>query len=39
MFRHYRVIVRELVLNALPSYTIVSNASRTIVVEISTTIV
>ena len=26
MFRHYRVIIRELVINTLPSYTIMSNA-------------
>jgi hypothetical protein len=27
MFRHYRVIIRELVLNTLPSYTSISNAA------------
>jgi hypothetical protein len=27
MFRHYRVILRELVINTLPSYTTVSNAA------------
>jgi len=27
MFRHYRVILRELVINALPSYTSISNAA------------
>jgi len=26
MFRHYRVILRELVINTLPSYTSISNA-------------
>jgi len=26
MFRHYRIILRELVINALPSYTSISNA-------------
>jgi len=29
MFRHYRVILRELVINALPSYTSISNAAVT----------
>jgi len=27
MFRHHRVILRELVTNTLPSYTIISNAA------------
>jgi len=27
MFRHYRVILRELVINTLPSYTSISNAA------------
>jgi hypothetical protein len=27
MFRHYRVILRELVTSALPSYTSISNAA------------
>jgi len=27
MFRHCRVILRELVINALPSYTSISNAA------------
>jgi len=27
MFCHYRVILRELVINALPSYTSISNAA------------
>jgi hypothetical protein len=27
MFRHYRVILRELVINTLPSYTNISNAA------------
>ena len=27
MFRHYRVILRELVINALPGYTSISNAA------------
>jgi len=27
MFRHYRVILRELVINNLPSYTSISNAA------------
>jgi hypothetical protein len=27
MFRHYRVIIRELVINTLPSYTSISNAA------------
>jgi len=27
MFRHYHVILRELVINALPSYTSISNAA------------
>jgi len=27
MFRHYRVIVMELVINTLPSYTSISNAA------------
>jgi hypothetical protein len=27
MFRYYRVILRELVINALPSYTSISNAA------------
>jgi hypothetical protein len=27
MFRHYSVIVRELVINTLPSYTVISNAA------------
>ena len=27
MFRHHRVIVRELVINTLPSYTVISNAA------------
>ena len=27
MFRHYRVILRELVINTLPSYTSTSNAA------------
>jgi len=27
MFRHYRVILRDLVINTLPSYTIISNAA------------
>jgi len=27
MFRHYRIILRELVINKLPSYTSISNAA------------
>jgi len=27
MFRHYRVILKELVINTLPSYTSISNAA------------
>jgi hypothetical protein len=27
VFRHYRVILRELVINTLPSYTIISNVA------------
>jgi len=27
MFRHYRVILRELVINTLPTYTSMSNAA------------
>jgi len=27
MFRHYRVTLRELVINTLPSYTSISNAA------------
>ena len=27
MFRHYRVILRELVINTLPSYTSITNAA------------
>jgi len=27
MFRHYRVILRELLINNLPSYTSISNAA------------
>jgi len=27
MFRHYHVILRELVINTLPSYTSISNAA------------
>jgi hypothetical protein len=27
MFRHYRVILRQLVINTLPSYTSISNAA------------
>jgi len=27
MFRHYRVVLRELVINVLPSYTNISNAA------------
>jgi len=27
MFRHYRVILRELAINTLPSYTSISNAA------------
>jgi len=27
MFRHYPVILRQLVINTLPSYTVVSNAA------------
>jgi hypothetical protein len=27
MFRHYRVILRKLVINVLPSYTSISNAA------------
>jgi len=27
MFRHYRVILRELVIKTLPSYTVISNAA------------
>jgi len=27
MFRHYRVFLRELVINTLPSYTTISNAA------------
>jgi len=27
MFRHYRIILRELVINSLPSYTSISNAA------------
>jgi predicted transcriptional regulator len=27
MFRHYRVIIRELVINTLPSYTSISDAA------------